>query len=368
MRSRANLAVLLLSCLLATATSLAQKQVQETVEPGDGNLSTSRAEMIPPRRSSRPALMNVNDALSVIGAALESRDRDRAKSDCSHLVHSIYENAGFHYTYASSSTLYGGIAEFQPVTRPQVGDLVVWPGHVGIVVNPTQQTFFSALRSGRGVESYSSAYWSARGRHRFFRYVKATNTTRAADSRASGPSESLTRVTHESPVNEETESKPEAIPPNIGPARVQIISSGRPKPKEVTQALLLTFNTSQEGLGDADVFELNPSLIVFSQLEVKTVKIHGEQGQAVVRITAPVSVAKGKADLKKRQQTQIWRLRRLGRWDWELLLPQDAIYLPQNDAVRVLSHRLAALTDPASTSTQREKSELALMLKTLLTE
>jgi hypothetical protein len=347
--------------------SVAQKQVQERVEAEDGNPSTSRVDVIPPRRSLRPVLMNVNDALSVIGAALESRDRDRAKADCSHLVHSIYEDAGFHYAYASSSTLYAGIAEFQPVTRPQVGDLVVWPGHVGIVVNPTQQTFFSALRSGLGVESYSSAYWSARGRCRFFRYVKAAGVA-TADGRSTDLTEGLTRVAHEAEVNAETESKPEAIPANIEPARVQIISSGRPKPKEVTQALLRTFNTNQEGLGDADVFELNPSLIVFSQLEVKTVKIHGEQGQAVVRITAPVSVAKGKADLKKKQQTQIWLLRRLGRAEWELLLPQDAIYLPQNDAVRVLSHRLALLTDPGSTSTQREKSELALMLKTLLTE
>lgn len=113
------------------------------------------------------------------------------------------------------------------------------------------------------------------------------------------------------------QERAEANPADIGSPRVQV---------------------TREGLGDADVLGLTRALIVFSKLEVKTVKIHGEQGQATVQITTPVSVASGKVDLKKRQQTQSWLLRRLSRAEWELLLPQDAIYLPQDDAVRVLSH------------------------------
>ena len=125
---------------------------------------------------------------------------------------------------------------------------------------------------------------------------------------------------------------------------------------------------TREGLGEADVLELTPSFIVFSRLEVKAVNIHREQGQAIVRIIAPISVTKGKVDLKNRPHTESWALRRLGRTSWELLLPQDAIYLPQDDAVRVLSHRLALLAEPASTATARQKSELAHMLSTLLTQ
>jgi hypothetical protein len=58
---------------------------------------------------------------------------------------------------------------------------VVWPGHVGIVVNPAQHSFYSALSSGLGVETYDSDYWKERGRPRFFRFVKAN----AASERAS---------------------------------------------------------------------------------------------------------------------------------------------------------------------------------------
>src|SRR5437762_1044695 len=77
-----------------------------------------------------------DDGLSVIAAALDSRPP--RKTDCSHLVHAIYERAGFSYPYASSSDLYDGTDDFQRVTHPQPGDLIVWSGHVGIVVNPAQ--------------------------------------------------------------------------------------------------------------------------------------------------------------------------------------------------------------------------------------
>lgn len=115
---------------------------------------------------SKTALIGPDDGLAVIGAALDARSRRSANADCSHLVHDIYERAGFVYDYASSSELYAGADEFRRVQHPQPGDLVVWPGHVGIVVNPAQRTFYSALNSGLGVDAYDSAYWKERGRAR----------------------------------------------------------------------------------------------------------------------------------------------------------------------------------------------------------
>jgi NlpC/P60 family len=70
-------------------------------------------------------------------AALDSSIHRGPQRDCSHIVHAVYDRAGFHYPYASSSDLYVGTHEFQRVTHPQGGDLVVWRGHVGIVVNRT---------------------------------------------------------------------------------------------------------------------------------------------------------------------------------------------------------------------------------------
>jgi hypothetical protein len=87
-------------------------------------------------------------------------------------VHAIYERAGFSYSYASSAELYAGAGEFRRVWHPRAGDLVVWPGHVGIVVSPAQHAFYSALSTGRGIDSYDAPYWKGRGRPRFYRYVK----------------------------------------------------------------------------------------------------------------------------------------------------------------------------------------------------
>ena len=121
-----------------------------------------------------PWLVNSEQGLTIIGAALESRHTDN-NADCSNLVHEIYERAGFTYSYSSSTQLYLGIKEFRRVLHPQPGDLVVWRGHVGIVISPVQHSFFSAMRSGRGVEFYDSPYWQGRGRPRFFRYLKSAS-------------------------------------------------------------------------------------------------------------------------------------------------------------------------------------------------
>ena len=102
-------------------------------------------------------------------------------------MHAIYLQAGFPYPYASSSDLYDGTDDFERVTRPQPGDLVIWPGHVGIVVNPAQRAFFSRLRHGPGVDDYDAQYWKQRGQVRFYRYMKRAParvaTTRLVTSR-----------------------------------------------------------------------------------------------------------------------------------------------------------------------------------------
>jgi hypothetical protein len=143
------------------------------------NAESSRADQRTVRESEAiaPRLVDSDQGLAIIGAALESRKPTDSNADCSNLVHAIYKRAGFAYSYASSSGLYQGIKEFRRVLHPQPGDLVVWRGHVGIVISPMQHSFFSAMRSGRGVELYDSPYWQARGRPRFFRYLEAPSRT-----------------------------------------------------------------------------------------------------------------------------------------------------------------------------------------------
>ena len=97
--------------------------------------------------------------------------------DCSHFVNSLFEATGLSYDYQPSRVLYRGTEGFKRILRPEIGDLIVWPGHVGIVVDPEEKTFVSALRSGVKVASYTSRYWRRRGHPRFLRYSLPPNAT-----------------------------------------------------------------------------------------------------------------------------------------------------------------------------------------------
>lgn len=127
-----------------------------------------------PARPKQPLTKTLTkqDRSSVIEVALHSRAARYEGHDCSHLVHAIYQRAGFPYKYADSEDLYVGVEGFQRILRPQPADLVVWHGHVGIVIHPAQHAFFSFLSKGPNLDDYTSPYWRGRGQPRFYRYVK----------------------------------------------------------------------------------------------------------------------------------------------------------------------------------------------------
>jgi len=115
---------------------------------------------------------NEDDRLSLLAAALDRHVRRTSEPDCSHLVHAVYDHAGFPYNYAPSKDIYAGIDGFERVKQPETGDLIVWPGHVGIVVKPSAHIFFSFMSSGPGTDDYEAPYWKHRGKPRFYRYLK----------------------------------------------------------------------------------------------------------------------------------------------------------------------------------------------------
>ena len=121
-----------------------------------------------------PKLLTKKEGSSVVAVARDSQSIRRGRTDCSHLVHAIYQHAGFPYPYADSKDLYVGTESFVPVTHPQAGGLVVWRGHVGIVLSPIHHTFLSALSHGPGTDKYNARYWKRRGTPRFYRYLKPT--------------------------------------------------------------------------------------------------------------------------------------------------------------------------------------------------
>lgn len=128
-----------------------------------------------PKKSHRATSQQLTkkDRKTLVAVALSDHvQQEEDESDCSHLVHAIYEQAGFPYEYAPSDDLYEGVARFYRVKSPLAGDLVVWRGHVGMVLKPSKHTFFSSLSSGPGTDDYESAYWRHRGVPRFYRYIK----------------------------------------------------------------------------------------------------------------------------------------------------------------------------------------------------
>jgi cell wall-associated NlpC family hydrolase len=96
----------------------------------------------------RAELLTHSEGQAVADVALRYGQSFRGE-DCSHLAHHIYERAGLPYGYASSNSLYNGDPTFERVSAPQPGDLVVWRGHVGIVVNPQDAAFYSSLTRDR---------------------------------------------------------------------------------------------------------------------------------------------------------------------------------------------------------------------------
>ena len=129
------------------------------------NVRPASAETPGPRPIARTEGRKILATIPTVDVESES------ETDCSHLVHDVYEQAGFPYDYVSSRELYIGSTNFTRVRVPQAGDLVVWRGHVGIVIDPKQHSFFSSVRSGPDTQFYDSPYWRSRGIARFFRYM-----------------------------------------------------------------------------------------------------------------------------------------------------------------------------------------------------
>ena len=370
MRFRAK-GVFLFLLLCQGSARVASAQEQRRKDPG-------RQEKPGPRRT-----LNPGEGLAILGAALDSRHRSGFPSDCSHFVHELYGRAGFPYEYASSLDLFAGANGFRRVTNPQPGDLAVWRGHAGIVVNPVQHSFLSLLRSGPGVDSYDSPYWKQRGPPRFFRYVTATpggtlsSSTRTARlTPASANPEPHEPAANDIGFDDSEESAPETrssgnfaeSQPLGTTSLVSVVHSVHPNPEQLRAAFLQACTDAEVSLRGRDLFRSAQPVIVFDHFEVKKVHIKGNQNWVEVQIDQLISLAGNKAEVHKRSEQQRWPLNHRDNKSWVLTPSRDTIYLPRHVAERLLANQLAQLTDDRSNADSRtqEKAELARLLDVLL--
>jgi hypothetical protein len=372
-----------LLCLALVGTAV---DVALALENGDGSkgpIGTPRetADLLQ-QKAVQVRTLSRSEGSSILKVALGARSRTDSAFDCSHFVHRMYERAGFTYEYASSSDLYEGIDEFRRVANPQPGDLAVWRGHAGIVVDPRQRSFFSVLHSGPGVDYYDSLYWKRRGRPRFFRYIKrapngsTSNPIRRAswepmDSDQTGPSDiaenRADNIGEDSSRDAGAAKHFENRGVNSEISGLVFVNSASPKPDQVETAFLQACTDSEATLRGRDLLKSAQFLVVFDNFAVEKVHLAGKQGWVDIQIDEVVSVTGGRVEVRRHPERQRWPLSRAGKKTWKVFPSHDTIYLSQHTAERILAHELAQLTESDSENSigNNQKAELARMLNLL---
>jgi hypothetical protein len=364
-----------------------------------GSQANAQAQVTSARQESESSfrLLTAEEGRAIVDVA---RDQEQSAQDCSHLVHQTYLHAGFEYPYASSFELYTGNENFGRVRKPQPGDLIVWPGHVGIVLDPLEHSFYSLVSTGVETQDYQGHYWRSRGRARFYRYkVERAEILTASKPLESSMSPRSAKRQATATVNEERSTvaasasnrPPKAASvmtkvvngPASPPAPVAegsafeapqsiVIAAGNMQPtsSEVAQGISELSNASGSVLRADDPLRLTLPVVIFERLRVERLEIKRDHGWARLRIDSRATIAGGKTEYKRRSEKVRWELRRTES-GWEAITPADRTYVPNDVAVRNLAAQLARLTetDGAAAHSEtllRQESQLANVLNALL--
>jgi hypothetical protein len=349
---------------------------------------------------SRP--LNAEEGRAIAEAAQDSEPHGRGSQDCSHLVHQTYLKAGYEYAYASSFELYRGNEKFERVWKPQPGDLIVWPGHVGIVLEPMEHSFYSLVSTGPEAQNYQGPYWKSRGRPRFYRYrVESPEPVSVAKAVApSRPSHSTKPQDTEAVIEDRTPAvgidsnrppkmasektkvmKESAVLPSPAAEKTSfevpqsiVIAAGSklPTTSQVAEGISELSNASGAVLRSDDPKMMAMPVVIFERLRVERLDIKRDHGWARLQIDSRATIRGGETEYKRRHEKIRWELRRTES-GWEAIAPVDRTYVPSDVAVRNLAAQLARLTEEKGAvahqeSVLRQESQLANLLSGLLEE
>jgi hypothetical protein len=323
-------------------------------------------------------LLNADEGRTVVNTALEQRAHGKTKPDCSHLVHQIYELSGFPYPYVSSFDLYEGIDNFRRVSTPHPGDLVVWRGHVGIVIDGGDHSFYSSVRSGLRTEYYDGPYWRTLGRPHFYRYVLASAAGFTATSAPPPVNISKARKkTFPVPVHKEIADEPRPrtdLPANVEstttspsptlplsrpsalPSSIIVVSAAnQPTDEEVGEAISEFNSASGNLLRGWPPADPKRSVLIYDQLHVERIELKHDRGWAHAEVEGRLSIAGERLEGKRRREKLRWELHRTPQ-GWQLQAPSNRAYVPRDVAVRVLAEQLASLTQNEAASGELDRS------------
>jgi hypothetical protein len=351
-----------------------------------------------PQEATAVRLVSAQDGRKIAAAALRQDESVRGSQDCSHLVHQIYSNSGYEYPYASSFDLYAGHGNFRRVRHAQAGDLITWPGHVGIVLNPTQHRFYSLVRSGLQAEDYLAPYWRSRGTPRFYRYIVASgasvetakntrsvppgsndstrrNGAAITEVRAKAEKANARQPTEEAALRTKV-SVPAVAPespvvPESMPSSIVITPEQRsPTEAELFDGISELGDAAARLLRTAQPLNAKTPIVIVDNFRIERVETKRDKGWAHLEIESHVRVAGDGADFKHKREKVRWELRRDAS-GWLAVAPAEQAYVGRDAAVRALSAQLAEMAQSEAAAQHDEtvigqEARIANLLSALL--
>ena len=345
------------------------------------------------------ALVSPEQGQAVADFVLQSGPRVRPKPDCSHLVHLLYARAGLIYPYEDSRVLYRGVEDFERVKKPQPGDLVVWLGHVGIVLSPEEKTFLSSVRSGIITESWTAPHWARRGRPHFFRYrigpsanlallasimdddpaARNEDTATVRDARGHevqnqhAPDNDAQNDAQSNAAQNNDAPDEDALTPRSADSRAprarRVVSSTQdgpsdshhstgfvaqlrqrqtPSKREIVAAIIENSKARAQELTAGRALDLEHPISVFDRLQVSKIRIKHESGSVTLNLTEVVSQEDGRVLAARTLDRELSMFRRDGVW--VISDPRRRTYLPQAQAVTVFENQAETLLRRAPNS------------------
>jgi hypothetical protein len=351
-----------------------------------------------PESTSR--LLTAEEGRSIVNAAWELEKPTRGAQDCSHLVHQIYLSAGFEYPYASSFEIYAGSENFERVRNAHPGDLIAWPGHVGVVVDPLQHSFYSLVSKGMEAQDYEGPYWRSRGRPRFYRYKlvgggvlsaakisaprQLLNGTRQREAapvigeRSPAENSGANRATRVAAERTKVNARPPAQPAAVEdatafevPSSIIIAQGNRPPTREEVAEGISELNDAVGNvLRGEDPMKTQMPVVIIEEFNVERVELKHGHGWARLQIDSKVFIGGGTVHVKRQREKMRWELRRTES-GWEAVAPADRKYVPHDVAVKNLAAQLARLAESDGAAAHqetvlRQESRLANLLSMLL--
>ncbi|HJZ64993.1 MAG TPA: NlpC/P60 family protein [Candidatus Acidoferrum sp.] len=295
-----------------------------------------------------------------------------SETDCSHFVHDVYEQAGFPFEYITSNDLYIGSINFTRVHKPQAGDLVVWRGHVGIVLDPKEHSFFSSVRTGPDTQFYDSPYWHSRGIARFYRYVteRPLRSSPTLEAARHSDHETLPAASHS------LENRPPSRVPKLSPASnsvpaadaatsgtletprpfVMQIVGKNPLPEEVAAAFLAMNQDSGKSLRTRSLNSFGRPVVIYRAIRISALEVKGKRGSALIAIESLgiLSSAEAGPQPRWREETLEFEKKKTG---WVMSPIEEVTYVSREVALQSLSNRLAELAKNINATPEQEHEQ-----------